>query len=168
MYINRCRNWVINAFSIAIILVVGFCLFISVAHAAEYDLTNCWSGETTMLFVSKELVVMSYDIKGICRSNTDNKDFDNMSFQCVGISRIVAGKTTGNGYCKFIDKDGDFVVGETTSTGPEGTWQAMHGTGKWKGIVGHGKNMAITNSKPIVEGTMQNCNRATGTYMIME
>jgi hypothetical protein len=91
-----------------------------------------------------------------------------MSFQCIGISKIVAGKPTGQGICKFMDKDGDFIVGETTSAGPEGTWKAFYGTGKWKGITGSGKQMYITNSKPIVNGTFQNCSRATGTYELPE
>ena len=151
-------------FRIALIFVLGFCIFTPIAQAEPYDITNCWAGETTMLVASKELVVMSYDLKGICRDNLDTKAFENMSFQCIGLSKIVAGKPTGNGYCKFMDKDGDYMVGETTSAGPEGTWKALYGTGKWKGITGSGKNMYITNSKPIVEGTFQNCNRSTGTY----
>ena len=153
-----------TVFRIVLIFVFGCCIFTSVAHAEPYDLTNCWSGKSTILVASEELVVLSYELKGICRSNIENKAFDNMSFQCMGISTISAGKPTGNGYCKFMDKDGDFTVGETTSAGPEGTWKAFYGTGKWKGITGSGKNMYITDSKPIVEGTFQNCNRATGTY----
>jgi hypothetical protein len=86
------------------------------------------------------------------------------TYQCVGINKIVAGKPTGQGICKFMDKDGDFLVGEITSAGPEGTWKAFYGTGKWKGITGSGKYVYITNSKPIVNGTFQNCNRSTGTY----
>ena len=140
----------------------------SVVHAEPYDITNCFSGETTMLVASQELVVFSYDLKGICRSNNDEKLFDNTSFQCVGIQRVVAGKPTGQGICKFMDKDGDFIVGETTSAGAEGTWKVIYGTGKMKGMTASGKNMYITNSKPIIEGTFQNCVRATGNYELPE
>ena len=164
MSIIRSRSWITTFFSTTLISVFGFCIFIPVANAEPYDITNCWSGESIMLVASEELVVMSYDLKGICRDNLDTKAFDNMTFQCVGTSKIVAGKPTGNGYCKFMDKDGDLLVGETTSAGPEGTWKALYGTGKWKGITGSGKNMYITNSKPIVEGTFQNCMGSTGTY----
>ena len=153
-----------TVFKIALIFVFGCCIFISVAHAEPYSMTNCFSGENTMLVASKELVVFGYDIKGIVQDNLDTKVFANMSFQCVGISKIIAGKPTGQGICKFMDKDGDFIVGETTSDGPGGTWKAFHGTGKWKGITGSGKQMYITNSKPIVNGTFQNCSKATGTY----
>ena len=151
---------------IALVLVIACCTFASVVHAGPYDLTNCFDGETTMLVASKELVVFSYNLKGICRSNNDDKLFDNTSFQCVGITKIVNGKEMGQGICKFLDKDGDITVGETTSTGAEGTWKAFYGTGKMKGITGSGKNMYITSSKPIIEGSFQNCNRATGNYEI--
>lgn len=149
---------------ITLVFVLSFSIFVSVVHAEPYDLTNCFSGETTMLVASQELVVFSYDLKGICRSNNDDKLFDNSSFQCVGISRVVAGKPTGQGICKFLDKDGDFLVGESNTTGAEGMWKVIYGTGKFKGMAASGKNMYITNSKPIIEGTFQNCNRATGNY----
>jgi len=153
-----------TVFRIALVFVFGCCTFTSVVHAEPYDMTNCFSGESTMLVASKELVVFSYDLKGIVQDNLDTKAFANMSFQCVGISKIVAGKPTGQGICKFMDKDGDFIVGETASAGPEGTWTAFYGTGKWKGVTGSGKQIYITNSKPIVNGTFQTCSRATGTY----
>lgn len=149
---------------ITLVFVLSFLSFASVVHAGPYDLTNCFSGETTMLVASQELVVFSYDLKGICRSNNDDKLSDNSSFQCVGISRVVAGKPTGQGICKFMDKDGDCIVGETTSSGAEGTWKVIYGTGKMKGMTGGGKNMYITDTKTIIEGAFQNCNRATGNY----
>lgn len=153
-----------TVFRIALVFVFGCCIFTSVADAESYDMTNCYAGETTMLVASKELVVYGYDLKGIAQDNLDAKAFANMSFQCVGYTKIVAGKPEGQGICKFMDKDGDFFVGETTSVPPEGTWKTIYGTGKWKGITGSGKYMYITNSKPIVDGTFQGCNRGTGTY----
>lgn len=155
------RKWLITLGSIA----AGLLFFVTMVHAEQpYDITNCWSGESKVLFASKELVVMGYELKGIARDNLEAKSFDNMSFQCVGISKIVAGKTSGSSYCKFMDLDGDYTVGETTSSGAEGNWKFLHGTGKWNGVTGGGKMMYITKSKPIEEGTFQNCNRATGTY----
>ena len=153
-----------TVFRIVLIFVFGCCIFTSAVHAEPYDMTNCMSGESTMLVASKELVVFGFDVKGIVQDNLDTKVFANMSFQCVGVNKIVAGQLTGQGICKFMDTDGDFIVGETTSAGPEGTWKAFYGTGKWKGVTGSGKQMYITNSKPIVKGTFQNCSRATGTY----
>ena len=155
-----------TVFRIVLIFVFGCCIFTSAVHAEPYEMTNCMSGESTMLVASKELVVFGYDVKGIVQDNLDTKVFANMSFQCVGVNKIVAGQLTGQGICKFMDKDGDFIVGETTSAGSEGTWKAFYGTGKMKGITGSGKNMYITNSKPIIEGSFQNCNRATGNYEI--
>ena len=152
------------SFRIALVFVFGCCIFISVADAEPYDMTNCYAGETTMLVASKELVVFGYELKGIVQDNLDTNVFADMTFQCVGISKIVAGKPASQATCKFMDKDGDFIVGDSTSAGPEGTWKTIHGTGKWKGITGSGTSVYFTNSKPIANGTFQNCNRATGTY----
>jgi hypothetical protein len=157
-----------TVFKIALVLIFGCFIFASITYSEPYDLTNCFCGESTMVVASKELVVMGYELKGIVQDNLDTKVFANMSFQCVGITKIVAGKPTGQGICKFMDKDGDYLVGETTSAGAKGTWKAFYGTGKWKGITGSGTNMYITNSNPIVKGTFQNCTRATGTYELPE
>ena len=153
---------------IALVFVLGCFILASVTYSEPYDMTNCFCGETTMLVASKELVIYSYELKGIVQDNLDSKTFANMSFQCVGISKIAAGKPTGQGLCKFMDKDGDYLVGETISTGGKGTWKAFHGTGKWKGLIGSGTSMYITDSNPIVKETFQNCSRATGTYKLPE
>jgi len=165
IYDSRRRNGFATVLSVVLVFVFGLGIFISVAQAEEsYDITNCWSGVTSMLSASKELVVYGYELKGITRSNHENKAFDNDTFQCVGIAKVVAGKATSDSYCKFMDPDGDMVVGGGQKTGAEGTWKFLQGTGKWKGITGGGKNWVITKSKPIKEGTFQGCNRATGTY----
>jgi hypothetical protein len=153
-----------TAIRIAMVIALGCCIFTSIADAEPYDMTNCSAGETTMLVASKELVVFGYDIKGIVQDNLDTKAFANMTYRCVGYNQILAGKATGQGICKFMDKDGDYLVGEINSSGPEGTWKAYYGTGKWEGITGSGKYVYITNAKPIADGTFQNCNRSTGTY----
>lgn len=71
----------------------------------------------------------------------------------------------GMGHCKFMDPDGDFVVGEQTPLGPTGgTWKFLFGTGKWQGVTGGGRYVSLTSGKAIVPGTGQGCGRATGTY----
>ncbi len=78
----------------------------------------------------------------------------------------MAGESTGLGYHKFMDPDGDFVVLETTRAPgeTEANVKFLEGTGKWKGIKGSGKVRAITSGKPITAGTIQGCSRFTGTF----
>jgi hypothetical protein len=136
------------------------------ANAAEsYDLTNCGASTVTTISASQELTVLSIDGKGIARSNPANKAFDNSTYQCASVVSIAGAQRNGAGYCKFMDPDGDFAVGEMMldSTGG-GTWKFLQGTGKWKGIMGGGKFVPLTSGKPIVAGMSQGCSNATGTY----
>jgi hypothetical protein len=108
---------------------------------------------------------MSVNTKGITRSNSANKAFDNATYECASVVSVAGAQRNGLGYCKFMVPDGDFVVGEQVldSTGG-GKWKSLQGTGKWKGITGGGEFVPLTSGKPIVAGTGQGCVRATGTY----
>ena len=80
----------------------------------------------------------------------------------------MAGVPSVTGYCKYLEPDGDFVVGEYKSdaSGTKTDWKFLHGTGKWKGIQGTGQGTRITRAKSIKPGTSQGCNRETGTYIL--
>ena len=65
-----------------------------------------------------------------------------------------------------MEPDGDFVAGEATATGPEGHWQFLEGTGKYKGIKGGGPDQPFVSGKAIVPGTSQGCRSATGKYTL--
>lgn len=143
-------------------------IFIPVAPAQQpIDYTDCGSGTFTLMSDAKEFTVLVFDIKGVTRSNHENKVFDNMTYHHVGVNRIVAGKWTVYGYTKYMDSDGDFVIFEINEAGPpmEGTWQFLYGTGKWKGIKGNGRHFhPSTTPRAIVPGTIQSCSRNVGTF----
>lgn len=164
--IKRYKNkQVTTALSATIAIVLGFVMFIPVANAEQrYDITICGSGTVTMLSQSKELTVRSMDFKGIIRSNHENKVFDNCTLHHVRVVRVVAGKVTAHGYSKFMDPTGDIVVLYFSQVGKEVTTKFLQGTGKWKGITGSGKVRHIARGKPITAGTVQGCNRQTGTF----
>jgi hypothetical protein len=164
--IKRYKNkQVATALSTAIAIVFGLVMFIPVAQAEQpFDVTYCYSGAVTMVSASKQLTVFGAEVKGIIRSNHENKAFDNMTMHCMTIFRIVAGKATGTAYCKAIDPDGDIIVQEHTRVGSQSTWKFLQGTGKWKGITGGGTGKPITRGKPITPGTTQACSRVSGTF----
>ena len=148
-------------------IIFGLILFIPFAQAQQpIDFTDCASGTFTLLSDAKEFTVFAFDMKGISRSNLENKVFDNMTFHHAGVTRIVAGKWTVHGYTKYMDPDGDFVIFEINEVGRpmEGTWEFLYGTGKWKGIKGSGKHSHIAEGRPIVPGTAQSCTRNVGTF----
>ncbi len=149
--------------------VLGFILSVPAAYAEKkpIDFTSCRSGTSTVLSASKELTVLSIELKGIDRSNTADKTFENFTHRCIGVVRVSPKKPMANGYCKYVDPDGDFWVAEWSRSQPVskgGDWSFIQGTGKWKGIKGGGKYRNITRGKPIVKGTFQVCALITGIY----
>lgn len=143
-------------------------LLIPAVQADEpYDLTLCSSGQVSMLIASKELVAYNFQGDGITMSNLENKNFHGMSYRCIGTSSIKEGVQNQVVICKYMDADGDLVVGEGNRTGKEGTWKFLYGTGKWNGITGGGPiGVPVASGKPISDGTYQVCQRAKGTFSL--
>src|SRR5512146_3070994 len=134
-------------------LVVFFMLAGVTASAAEaqqqFDVTYCATSNVTRLYDAQGTLVWSLDGKGIAFSNNDNGLLGNMTFQCAVVGQTVAGKPSGNGYCKYMDPDGDLIVWEIAINGPDDTYKALDGTGKWKGITAQGSAVSTTKAKPI-------------------
>jgi len=141
-----------------------FVLFIPIARAqTPFDFTLCATGTNTMVFESKELTVLGRQGMGIIFSNHENRIFNDMTWLFVGIDKIADGKPTALLYSKFVDPDGDIIVGEFAITEAERTLKFLHGSGKWKGIKGEGKGKRTAGGKPAAPGTYQTCVRYTGT-----
>ncbi len=152
--------------------IISFILLIFVAitpfaHAEEtYDITNCWSGDVTLLYKSDNLAIFNFDVKGMSIANGESKAFDGWSMNIIGTAKVEAGKYSSTFYGIYKSPEGDIVVGEGNRTGGEGDWKFIEGTGKWEGITGGGTNKLITNVPPVKQGTTQSCIVATGTYTL--
>jgi hypothetical protein len=158
---NSIKRWWI----VAAATVLGLLMFTLTALAQEpYDIQCCGSGTVTMLSASKELTIVTLELRGISQSLHTNKVFDKCTWHAVGLNRIVDGKVHWMQYRKYMDPDGDTFVIELSGVDQEGTMKFLEGTGKWKGLTGGGKAYATLRGKPITPGTTQYCGRATGTY----
>ena len=148
------------------VMAFGLFLVMSVAQAEQpYDVTVCGSATVTTLTQSEELTIMSFDYKAIALSNIENKFLDNCTLHHVRVHSIAAGKViSSHGFSKFMAPDGDCVFVEVSMVGGETVAKIFAGTGKWKGITGHGKIIPLAQGKPIVPGTFQSCVRNTGTF----
>jgi hypothetical protein len=142
---------------------------IPVAQAqTPFDFTECYAGNATVVFQSKEITIVGSEGKGILISHHENKVFDNCTFHTVVIVKTVDGKRTSNSYWKIQDPDGDVVIAEVLVVGPEKTMTFLHGTGKWKGIKGSAKGKTTAAGKPVVPGTIQTCSRYVGTFELLK
>ena len=166
---NQGKGTMMAHTTLGAIVFSGALVFGLAAHAEEtYDITSCWSGTVAMVSADKELTVYSIELRGISRSNQEAGAFDNNSIHCVGVGQIVPGSSVRSGYCKYMDTDGDFVVGRYERRDVEGKWEFLQGTGKWKGIKGGGTNRDVAKGKPITPGTFQTCSKGTGTFTLPE
>ena len=154
--------------SLVMLVAFGLVMFFPVANAEEKPIIiiSCRSGTATVLSGSKELTVYSYELKGIDLGSNEDKTFENFTHRCMGVSRVVGGEVLSDGYCKYMDPDGDyFIVHFSGPTGPKACpWTFLQGTGKWEGIKGGGTAQQFTKGKEIAEGTFQFCSKIEGTY----
>jgi len=143
----------------------------SVAQAEAFDATHCHSGTVTVVFASDNATVVTFDSKGIYRSNGESKLLDGFSIHCSGTDVILNKKSVLRGGCRVLDPKGEdnsiFLTFAGTG-GPKGvgTATAVGGTGTWKGISGGGDWEVHTPSKPVVPGTFQSCLRYHGTFTV--
>lgn len=147
-----------------LVLVLGLVLQIPVVKAeTPYDITNCYYGKLTNLYNEEELKIFTTDVRGIARSNNENKVFDNCSFHSVQIIQNLNGQMKRFGHTKFLDPDGDYFFVEV-SGGKDAAVKFLYGTGKWKGITGTGKFERIARGKSMEPDTFHGCVRNTGTF----
>lgn len=165
LYIKSSRWWIATTvIFMATIVFDLFMLYVPAAHAeTPYDITNCYDGTSTDLYRTKELTITTTDMRGISRSNHENKVFDNCSFHSVQILQIANGNWKRFGHTKFIDPDGDYFFVEVSGE-KDAVVKFLYGTGKWNGITGAGKFERLTDSKAIEPNTFQGCVRNTGTF----
>ena len=120
----------------------------------------------TVLAKADNMIVWSLDHRGVTRSNDV---FDGFTQRCIGVVANLAGKISGNGWCRDVDpKTGDWTLVDWVASDKPGvgTYSFQYGTGKWKGITGSGTYEGAGQTRPVDEGTYQNCVRVKGTFTV--
>ena len=154
------RNWIAMA-----VVIFGLVMIVPVAQAEREEIEGigCHSNTvTTVQGTPGEIFVGSFEAKGINRiTSTPSRD---LSYHMVGVIKGQGGKFTWNGFTKSLNPNGDFVIWEFSGDSTTGgaIMKAIYGTGKYKGVKGEAKSTQITKTKPIVEGTMQECQKFVG------
>lgn len=154
------QNWIAM-----VVVILAFVMIVPVAQAEreEFEGLSCHSNTVTMVQATPgEIFVGSFEGKGINRiTSTPSRD---LSFHQVGVIKGQGGKMIWNGFVKSLHPNGDFVIWDFSGGSATGgsTMNAIYGTGKYKDVKGEAKATIITNAKPIVEGTLQQCQKIVG------
>lgn len=151
-------------------ILVGICLYAGGAVAQQsFSSLTCRAGTISGLAKAEDMVVYGIDQRGVTLAEDAAKAFDNYTQRCIGSVAIIRGKPTGSGFCRNVDPaNGDATIVEWASgTKPgTGTFKFIGGTGKWKGISGGGDYRAAAVTRPVDEGTYQNCISVKGTFSV--
>ena len=138
------------------------------AAEGKYDHQSCYAGPIHLIQHADGIVSASYDVTGMTMSDTEGSPFGMLSGRCVGSFTIVSGDYNETGGCEYWNAAGDKFAGIYARKGDpakaEGTWHAVHGTGKFAGMTQEGNWMPI--AFPPVPNVASNCNREWGTYSI--
>ena len=132
----------------------------------SYDYTACWSGVPSAIRFSKTNFAFSYEMTGTNLSNPPGGMFDKNTFRCVGVNATFGSKRVSNTVCEAVDRDGDKRLSYFVGNDGKYVRQEIAGTGKYEGMVTHGKVTRLGPFPVIKPGTFQNCNRQTGTYKL--
>ena len=98
--------------SFLITLFVIFVFTPTVQAADPFESTTCVSGAKTVIHNSKELMVSSFELKGIARSNTNSEIFNNVSEMVLGLFCKMGNEITQRGFGKYLYPNGDIIIME--------------------------------------------------------
>lgn len=140
-------------------------IFIPTVQAQEsFESTACVSGSANAIHMSKDMMLTSFDLKGMVRSDSNSEFLNNVSEWCVGLFSNVGGKISQRGFCKYTYLNGDINLIEWDGEANGGNINFIYGTGKWEGIKGKGTWNMIQRAKPASQDTMQSCRKLMGTF----
>ncbi len=137
------------------------------AAETEYRLTACAHATSITLETGADLTVFSNEFWYIVVPPATPKVFENNTAHCVAYNRIMQGKVTDMGSCRWTDPAGDTFIGEYVDAPDKpGAWTFLSGTGKWKGVSGGGTYQPVAMGKPAADGSIEFCSLITGKYTL--
>jgi hypothetical protein len=150
------------------LLASAFSTQVFAAEVIKTDHLNCFAGPIHLIQHADGIVSGSYDVVATS-PGTEGTPFRMLSGHCVGAFSNVSGQYDENGSCEWVDAGGDKFLGVFARKGDpakaEGTWQIVHGTGKFADMSGQGKWMPIgTFPASGMPNMINGCNHDWGSF----
>lgn len=140
-------------------------LAISSARAAEgpFAFDYCFGSQLqTMKHSDTHSISLSNGL-GTFESNPPGGKFDGMSSQCMSVLAVIEGQASVNGYCEWLNMDGDkLLVSFERSGSADGKFRSISGTGKLQTMKVDGTY--TTGKFPQRPGTSVNCAKISGRW----
>jgi hypothetical protein len=156
---------------VAATLIAGVCASVPLQVCAadlpgsgKFEFTSCLAGKETSIGHAPNYAVGTADTLGTQRSEPPGSLFDLTSSRCVYRYSYIDGKYDADGFCEFLDAQGDkYLLKINREPGQGGTLQGMHGTGKYAGMKLRGAYERIAPF-PATPGNTHACVKATGEF----
>mgnify|MGYP006908213212 CR=1 FL=1 len=140
---------------------------VDLPREGKYDTTLCFGGALPTMATSETHVSGVLDLYGPMVGNLPGGGLYHLNnIRCTGVWAIINGVYTENGYCETADPDGDKQFGQYANDGKGGKWKVLAGTGKYAGMTASGVYGPVGQMAGRGDGTLVNCNRATGSYRL--
>lgn len=130
----------------------------------KFEFISCLAGKQSEIAHGPDHVVGTADTLGTQRSSPPGSLFDSTASRCVSSYSYIDGKYATDGFCEFLDADGDkYLLKFNRLPGLGGTLVGLHGTGKYSGMRLRGMYDRIAPF-PATPGNVHACVKATGDF----
>jgi hypothetical protein len=138
----------------------------SLPKEGKYEISSCFAGISNVLTFSKTHSAASWQLAGTSLSPTPGTLFDKTSYQCVGMTSTNDGKVSARYVCETTDTEGAKIFTYWSNDEGKISRIATIGAGKYEGIELVTTVEPVTGFPPARPGTIQGCNRQTGSYKL--
>lgn len=146
----------ILTFSVSVIAMHAY------AEMGTFENFHCSVGEPKTLTHSAQNSVGVVMLYGTTRATTSGQMLDNMSTQCAGVYGELQEGSFSQGFCEWIDSDGDRIFFRFERQGPVGTFRSLSGVGKYASMTMEGTYSYMRF--PPRPGMLQGCAHYKGRW----
>ena len=133
-------------------------------RAGKFEFISCLAGKQNEIAHGPNHVVGTVEMLGTQRSNPPGALFDSTASRCVSSYSYIDGKYATDGFCEFVDGQGDrYLLKFNRLPGQGGTLEGLHGTGRYSGMKLRGM-YDRTAPFPATPGNVHACVNSTGDY----
>lgn len=138
---------------------------VDVAPGGKYEGMLCVAGPMPTIVQSDKEMAGTYESIGPIITKPGML-YHLTNIRCLASWSIVDGQYSETGHCQIVDNDGDKMFGRFSHTKGEGRWDVISGTGKYTGMTSGGAYGSVGQIPQPVAGSVQACNRITGTWRL--
>jgi hypothetical protein len=140
---------------------------VNMPKEGSYEFEFCSIGRFKTMSSGDDVFVSHYDVVANLRTSPPGRPFDRAAAQCYGVYARLNGQHQESGVCELTDEDNDkwWMSYRGNADGSGGTYNAVHGTGKYAGMNLRGE-YHLDFWPAVSKDVVQACNKNKGSYKL--